>query len=362
MQSTVRRYLVITGLVLVPIACIGAVARTVMKQTRGPLPDEIAGASRHSSFAGAPAPVLTRVEGNGMVEPLVPEARLVADVPGRVSALYVTEGQDVAEGAPLAEVENVVHRAQVARAEAELAAAGAELQRIMHGMRAEDVNAIASEAVAAKARAAIAASELARTEELVKNGSAASAELDVSKRRAEAERAAARAATERASGASAGARAEDVLQAQARVKAATASLEEARGALARTKVLAPRAGRVLRIKLHLGEYHNPAAEPLIILGDVSRLRVRMDVDERDIGRLKLDANAQVTATAFGGRKFPAKVVEISKHMGRRTVRVDDPKDRIDVKVLEVVLELADKPPLVPGMRVLASVDAAPSAI
>jgi multidrug resistance efflux pump len=173
----------------------------------------------------------------------------------------------------------------------------------------------------------------------------------MSKRRAEAENAAARAAVERAQGASAGSRQEDILVAQARVKAATASLEEARGALARTQVVAPRAGRVLRLKLHVGEYHNPSADPLLILADVGRVRVRMDVDERDIARVKMGAAGWITAPAFGAQKFPGKVVDISRHMGRRSVRVDDPRDRVDVKVLETLLELDGTPPLVTGMRV-----------
>src|SRR5262249_51181940 len=148
---------------------------------------------------------------------------------------------------------------------------------------------------------------------------------------------------------------EDISIAQARVKAATAALEEARGMLQRTQIVSPIAGRVLRLRLHVGEYHNPTAEPLVIVGDVSRLRVRVDVDERDVDRLAAGAPAYVTAPAYEPRRFTGKLVEISEHMGRRTVRVDDPKDRVDVKVLEALLELDGAPPLVPGMRVSAYV-------
>lgn len=353
-MSVLRRNLIIGGIGLSILGGTAVIARTLIRQGRAPLPEDVRDAERrvatHMELGDKGI-----VEGNGVVEPVIPEMRLTTDVPGRISAIHIKEGDEVTMGTLLAEIDNAVQRAQVARAEADVAAASAELQRVVHGMRAQDVNAVQSEAVAAKARAALAASELARTAELVGTGSVAAAELDMSKRRAEAESAAARAAAERAQGASAGSRHEDVLIAQARVSAATASLEEARGALRRTQVVAPLAGKVLRTKLHVGEYHNPSAEPLLILAGLGNLRVRMDVDERDIARVTVDAPAWVTVPAFGAQKFPAKVIEISRRMGRRSVRVDDPKDRLDVKVLETVLELDGTPPLVTGMRVSAFV-------
>src|SRR5262249_27535747 len=150
------------------------------------------------------------IEGNGMVEPIQPESRLGADVPGRIMALYVKEGDNVEKGALLAEVENAMQRAQVARAEADTAAAEGELRRVIHGMRAADVNAIEAEATSAKARAALAASEQSRAQELLAKGSIASAEVDNATKRMEAENAAARAATERASSARQGSRSEDI--------------------------------------------------------------------------------------------------------------------------------------------------------
>ena len=358
MLSGTRRRLWIFAIIFFVGLGIATIVRTLLQQSRGPIAKNLREVDRKAVYPGGVVVAdPTRIEGNGVVEPVSPETRLTTDVPGRIAAIYVKEGDDVPQGTLLAELDNSVQRAQIARAEAEIVASGAELQRVAHGMRAQDVNAVASEAVAAKARAALASSELARTQELVAKGSLGSAELDSAKRRTEAESAAANAAQSRAQGASAGGRFEDVQYAQARLKGSTAVLEEMRANLRRTQIIAPRAGRVLRLKLHVGEFHTPSIEPLMILGDVGRLRVRMDVDERDIARVKPDASAFVTAGAFGDQQFSGKVVEISRRMGRRTVRVDDPTDRVDVKVLEVLLELDGTPPLVTGMRVSATVSA-----
>jgi multidrug resistance efflux pump len=118
-------------------------------------------------------------------------------------------------------------------------------------------------------------------------------------------------------------------------------------------VVAPFAGDILRVKGRMGEFHNPGSndQPIVIMGDLSHLRIRLDVDERDSGRIKMTLPGYITASAFPGERFSGKVVEIARRMGRRTVRVDDPVDRVDVKILEVVFALDDKPGLIPGQRV-----------
>ena len=58
----------------------------------------------------------------------------------------------------------------------------------------------------------------------------------------------------------------------------------------------------------------------------------------------------VVVEAYGNRKFPGKVVDIAQRMGRKNQRTDDPTERIDTKIREVVLELEDATELVPGLR------------
>lgn len=102
-------------------------------------------------------------------------------------------------------------------------------------------------------------------------------------------------------------------------------------------------------------YSAQSSGALVVMGDTSKLRVRMDVDERDVARLKVGASAYVTADAFGERRFSGKVVEVGRRFGRKNVRTDDPIEKNDTKVLETVLELEGTPPLVPGQRVTSFV-------
>jgi hypothetical protein len=89
----------------------------------------------------------------------------------------------------------------------------------------------------------------------------------------------------------------------------------------------------------------------VTLGDVSKVRVRLDIDERFIGSVFVGQPGYVVVEAYN-KKFPGKVVEIAQRMGRKNQRTDDPTERIDTKIREVVLELEDAKDLVPGLRAI----------
>jgi HlyD family secretion protein len=152
--------------------------------------------------------------------------------------------------------------------------------------------------------------------------------------------------------AEAGSRIEEVAFQRARVLSAEARVAQAKAQLERLAVRAPIAGEVLQVRVRPGElYSFQGTEPLVVMGDTSKLRVRMDVDERDVARVKVGAKAYATADAFGAQRFEGTVVEIGRRFGRKNVRTDDPIEKNDTKVLETVIELNGTPPLVPGQRV-----------
>jgi HlyD family secretion protein len=187
----------------------------------------------------------------------------------------------------------------------------------------------------------------------VPGGATTPDELDKARRQAEIDRRTADAAQARRNAAVAGSRSEDILSAHARAASAVAKRDQVRSNLERLTIRAPIAGEILQSKYRAGEYETPGAgqDPLIVMGDTRELRVRLDVDERDIGKVSPNAAAFVTADAYPGRKFAGHVTEIGKRMGRKNVRTDDPTERIDTKILEVVITLDERDGLIPGLRV-----------
>lgn len=306
-------------------------------------------------------PIDGYIAGNAVVEPATRELRIGAVVPGVVSILHVNEGDFVKAGDLLAELDNVAEKAALVTAEANVELARANYEKVKAGLRAEDVDAARAQAEAAAAKADLSAAQAERQKELKAQGMTSTDAYDAARRLAEVDRATAKAVDAARRAAEKGSRAEDVRIAKAQYELAAAQRNEAKMRYERLAVRAPEAGTVLQIKLRPGEYFIPqGGEPIMILGDTRKLRARVDIDERYAGRIAAGAEAYVTCDAQPGRRFPARVTEVALRMGRKNIRTDDPVERIDTKIYEVVLELETFDGLIPGLRVTGYVKPAAS--
>ena len=138
---------------------------------------------------------------------------------------------------------------------------------------------------------------------------------------------------------------------RAGVDQARSRLSEAVARLSQLAVKAPSAGTILKLSVREGEFYSPdGGASLVTLGNLSKVRVRLDIDERFIGSVFVGQPGYVTVEAYKDRKFPGKVVDIAPRMGRKNQRTDDPTERIDTKIREVVLELDEANELVPNLR------------
>lgn len=288
----------------------------------------------------------------GRVEPRSEEIVLSAEISGRIARINVHEGDPVKAGQVVAELDNSVQLARVAEAEALVEQKDAELRRVTNGAHEQERREALASVNEAEAIVKNTASELARRETLSKGGF--SSDEQVQKLQAAHLSAKARldAARSRYALLTAPTREEDVSRAKADLALARAKLEEARAQLQRTVIRAPIDGTVLRRFRKPGEVVSEIRDTSILsIGDISTLRVRADVDEADIGRVAPGTKVHVTADAFGDQKFPGKVVRVGQTLGRKSFIADTPGERLDTKVLEVVVELDGAGPLMPGLRV-----------
>jgi HlyD family secretion protein len=121
--------------------------------------------------------------------------------------------------------------------------------------------------------------------------------------------------------------------------AARAARDRAVAAFNDATIAAPVSGVVLRKLAHEGEVV-AAGTPILTLVDVSRLWLKIYVNEVDLGKLRLGDRATVTVDAFPGRGFPAVVSEIAQQaeFTPRTVQMKDDRTRL---VYGVKLRLLD---------------------
>ena len=295
----------------------------------------------------------TLIVGPGRVEPISEEIAVSGEVPGRLRAVRVDEGDRVTKGQVVAEVEPAEYRARLAAARAALSMAqsrgAAPRQRLAErGARggAGGGGAGGGGRAAGRGGTPAARDALRRGRDRARGAGARGT------RRARRRGAACRTARACPRGRRRRAR-RRARPARAAVALAEAQVDEAAVLLEKTLVRSPVDGLVLRRHLRPGESLAvlPVPSPIVTLADVSALRVRVDVDESDIGGLRVGQAAWVTADAYGSRRFAGRVVRVGEMLGRARIRTDDPAERIDHKVLETLIELEASARLPIGLRV-----------
>ena len=292
--------------------------------------------------------------GPGLVEAVSEEVRLSAQIGGRLDQVLVDEGQRVTAGQVLAIVDNRDYRARVDTARADFEVRGAARRRVENGARGQERREAAAGVAEAEAVLANATANAERMRGLLRERVISKAESDDAERAERVARARIDAARQRLDLITAGAREEDSAQAAADVRLARARLDEATALYEKTFIRAPIDGVVLRRHRRAGESVSTQFDsPIVTIADDRVRRVRVDVDEADIGRIALGQAAYVTADAFGDRRFPGTVVRVGQLLGRKNVRTDEPTERVDTKVLETLVELADGHELPFGLRVQA---------
>jgi multidrug resistance efflux pump len=280
----------------------------------------------------------------GRVEPTHDPVALAFETTGRIAELDVDEGVAVKEGQVLARLDDRLPKARLAAAEAAVAQADARYRLAVRGPRGEDIAAAKAEADAATAEADHRANEATRSEKLGQTGAVASAAVDADDAAARVSRSTASAASARYQSLVKGTRSESIAEAAAALDAARADREAAKVALDQTILRAPRDGMILRRLAEVGALVTTMAPaPVVTMADLAQLEVRAEIDEADVAAIAVGKSAYATADAFGDRRFPVRVTRITHELGRKTVRDDDPRARVDTRVLEVIASFDGAP-------------------
>jgi membrane fusion protein PltH len=231
----------------------------------------------------------------------------------RIAEVAVQEGDRVAKGQVLARLDTRRLDPQVAQAEAQVEGQRALLDKLRHGNRPEEIAEARSALESAQTDAGNARRTYDRLAALAgaSNGRATS-QQDVDNARAAAEVADARLASNRKALelSLAGARREDIAQADAQLHGAEAQLALLRQQLADAALVAP-VDAVIRSRLmEPGEMASPQ-KSVFTLAVVDPKWVRAYVGEPDLGRIRPGEAAKIAVDAFAGRSFDGWIGFIS---------------------------------------------------
>jgi HlyD family secretion protein len=277
-----------------------------------------------------------------------------ANAMGRITHLFVKEGQRVKKGQLLAQLENVQSAAGVDQMRAALAASQTDALAADAGLKTARAQSISSKASLAQAKL-----DYERYQSLYQNQLVAKQDYDSKKAAYDVAQAVAEQDVARVAQAEA-----NLDSARGHVNSARAQVVQVNDVLSKTNYQAPYDGVVTSLPVHEGEtvvmgIQNSPGSTLMTVADMSIITAEVRVDETDIVNVRLGQPAEVAIDAIPGQTFKGRVTEIGDNAIVRSTGVSTSQSTTssqEAKDFKVVITL-DNPPdnLRPGLSATAKV-------
>lgn len=289
----------------------------------------------------------------GTVECARREAAIASPLAGVVVRVHREVGEAVRAGDPLFELDDRALRAQLVRARAGIAVKQAAIDRWRALPRAEDLPPLRAALRRAEADLADGRDNAERLRNAVDSG--ARAQRDLAEAQFAVDQASARVEQARADlqRAQAGGWAPDLQAAQAELAEQEAEVRSIEIELDRLIVRSPSDGTVLRRDIEPGERtRDDPARPMVMVGDLSTLHVRAQIDEEDFALIASGVKAIGRTRGAVVRDFALDISRIEPFARPKTLLAGVNSERVDTRTVDVVLRVVgERRGLVPGQAI-----------
>lgn len=296
------------------------------------------------------------VSGTGQIKPKT-YVNLGATAMGRITHLYVKEGDHVKKGELVATVENVAQEAQVAGQQAAIAAARTDIASYVAAEKTAEANVEHAQADLEQKKL-----DWIRAQGLYNAGILAKQDYDAKKAAYDTDVATLAQAVAQVNQAKA-----NTNSARAHLHTAEATLRANQNALDLTEAIAPFDGIVTNEPVREGEtvvegIQNTEGSTFMTLADMSVITAEVKVDETDIVNVRLGQPADVTVDALPGKVFKGHVTLVGDQALLRSTGVATSQSTTgteEAKDFKVVVTL-DNPSneLRPGLSCTAKITTA----
>ena len=280
-------------------------------------------------------------------------------VSGRIVELPVEEGQQVAQDALLARLDDADFKQRVRIDEATVRVRESNLALSLAGTREQETKAVQQAMIDAQADLEQKKLDNERAQKLFAKDEVSAQERDQSATALKRSAAIFKAAQQRYSEAVEGSRKEEIAIARANLNEANAGLGLSQVNLSYTILRAPSSGVVTVRQAELGEVVAPGS-PVVTLADLEHIWLRAYIAETDLGRIHWGQQAVITTDTYPGKQYHGRISFISSAAEFTPKSVQTTKERVTL-VYRIKIDI-DNPnhELKPGMPADARIDLAAS--
>jgi Multidrug resistance efflux pump len=294
-----------------------------------------------------------------------------ANTIGRLTNIYVVEGDRVKKNQVVAKLESIQAEADVSAQRAAVGSAQADSAASEASVNAANEAVSTAQATVDRTKADLerAETDFRRAEQLYTNKLVARQEFDQKKSALEAQTAALREAQARVQQAVAQKQqiSAQLSASQRRISQIQANLRRAADVLDKYSAYSPIDGVVTNLPVRVGEtvvpgIQNSAASTIMTIADMSTITAEVKVDETDIVNVKLDQLADITIDAIPNKTFKGKVIEIGNTAILRSTGLAASQSAIssqEAKDFKVVIALINPPDEIrPGLSCTSKITTA----
>jgi HlyD family secretion protein len=299
------------------------------------------------------APASNEIALSGNIE--AHESLVGFKLPGRIVALPVEEGQQVAAGALLARLDDADYRQHVAIDEANVHVRASNLDLTLAGTRQQEIKATEQNMLDAQADLEEKKLDNGRAQSLYAKDEISAQDRDLAATAVKRSEAIYQAAKQHYNEALEGSRREEIAVARANLNAANASLGLSRVNLDYTVLRSPANGVITVRQAELGEVVAPGT-PVVTLADLDHIWLRAYVAETDLGRIRWGQAVAVTTDTYPNKRYQGRISFIASEAEFTPKSVQTNKERVTL-VYRIKVDI-DNPnhELKPGMPADAHID------
>ena len=262
------------------------------------------------------------------------ETDIAGKVTARISQVHVTEGQTIAAGDLLIEMDSPEVQAKLQQAEAAKAAAQAVADKARNGARPQEVQMARLNWERAQAAAELARTSYQRVQSLFDQGLVAAQKRDEAQTNWRASAAQASAAKAQYEMAAQGARQEDQSAAAAQARQVDGVIAEVKAAEAETQLRSPVAGEVAHVLAKVGEL-SPQGVAVVTVVDLEDQWVVLNVREDHLQRFAVGSRFSASLPALDNRSAEFEVTYLGVLPDFATWRTTRGSQGFDARTFEV---------------------------